>query len=195
MATTKWATLSSPESTMLKESATTYFQSVNFVMEVAFRQHTCHIRNIDKVDLLQGSGFQGQPVADSIADKIETTTTYATKVETVNSVNRNLKETNVELTTELARFKNQEKCFEINQEKYDKLETCYQKSVYQEQCLTKKINALYLSYAKTIMTLNEEIANLNNQLLKEKSTVSSLQEEKKKLKFDFKIHEDELLDK
>ncbi|GKB75789.1 hypothetical protein Tco_0942684 [Tanacetum coccineum] len=79
----------------------------------------------------------------------------ATKVEIVNSINRNLKETNVELTTRLARYKNQEKCFEINQEKYDKLERCYQKSVYQEQCLTKKINALHLSSAKTITTLNE----------------------------------------
>ncbi|GJS80663.1 hypothetical protein Tco_0730544 [Tanacetum coccineum] len=46
-----------------------------------------------------------------------------------------------------------------------------------------------------ITTLNEEIANLNNQISKEKSTVSSLQEEKKKLKSDFKTHEDELLDK
>ncbi|GKC41923.1 retrovirus-related pol polyprotein from transposon TNT 1-94 [Tanacetum coccineum] len=46
-----------------------------------------------------------------------------------------------------------------------------------------------------ITTLNEEIANLNNQLSKEKSTVSSLQEEKKKLKSDFKTREDELLDK
>ncbi|GJV77994.1 retrovirus-related pol polyprotein from transposon TNT 1-94 [Tanacetum coccineum] len=68
-------------------------------------------------------------------------------------------------------------------------------SVYQEQCLTKKINALHLSSAKTITTLNEEIANLNNMLSKEKSTVSSLLEEKKKLKSDFKIREDELLDK
>ncbi|GKE11998.1 hypothetical protein Tco_1415549 [Tanacetum coccineum] len=119
----------------------------------------------------------------------------AIEVEKVNSVNRKMKETNADLTTELARYKNQEKCFEISQEKYDKLERCYQKSVYQEQCLTKKINALHLSSAKTITTLNEEIANLNNQLSKEKSTVSSLQEEKKKLKSDFKIREDELLDK
>ncbi|GJT38152.1 retrovirus-related pol polyprotein from transposon TNT 1-94 [Tanacetum coccineum] len=119
----------------------------------------------------------------------------AIKVEKVNSVNRKMEETNVELTTELARYKNQEKCFEINQENYDKLERCYQKSVYQEQCLTKKINALHLSYAKTITTLNEKNANLNNELLKEKSTVSSLQEEKKKMKSDFKIREDELLDK
>ncbi|GKA15547.1 hypothetical protein Tco_0695294 [Tanacetum coccineum] len=119
----------------------------------------------------------------------------AAEVEKVNLVNRKLRETNADLTTELARYKNQEKCFEISQEKYDKLESCYQKSIYQEQCLTKKINVLHLSSAKTITTLNEKIANLNNQLSKEKSTVSSLHEEKKKLKSDFKIHEDELLDK
>nr|GEX74820.1 hypothetical protein [Tanacetum cinerariifolium] len=69
----------------------------------------------------------------------------AIEVEKVNTVNRKLKKTNAELTTELARFKNHEKFFEISQEKYDKLERCYQKSVYQEQCLSKKINALHLS--------------------------------------------------
>ncbi|GJT08658.1 retrovirus-related pol polyprotein from transposon TNT 1-94 [Tanacetum coccineum] len=61
------------------------------------------------------------------------------EVEKVNSVNRKMKETNAELTTELARYK--------------------------------------------------------NQLLKEKATVSSLQEEKKRLKSDFKIREDKFLDK
>nr|GEX31428.1 hypothetical protein [Tanacetum cinerariifolium] len=70
----------------------------------------------------------------------------AIEVEKVNTVNRKLKETNAELITELARFKNHEKCFEISQEKYNKLERCYQKSVYQEQCLSKKINALHLSF-------------------------------------------------
>ncbi|GJY21331.1 hypothetical protein Tco_0393897, partial [Tanacetum coccineum] len=104
----------------------------------------------------------------------------AIEVEKVNTVNRKLRETNGDLTTELARYKNQEKCFEISQEKYDKLERCYQKSVYQEKCLTKKINALHLSSGKQITTLNEEISKLNNQLSKEKSTVSSLNEEKKK---------------
>nr|GEY57204.1 hypothetical protein [Tanacetum cinerariifolium] len=68
-------------------------------------------------------------------------------------------------------------------------------SVYQEQCLSKKINALHLSSGKQIMTLNDEISDLNKQLSKEKSTVSFLLKEKKKLKSDFKIHEDELLDK
>ncbi|GJU09637.1 hypothetical protein Tco_1132033 [Tanacetum coccineum] len=52
-----------------------------------------------------------------------------------------------------------------------------------------------LHSGKQIMALNEEISNLNKQLSKEKSTVSSLQEEKKRLKSDFKIREDELLDK
>nr|GEZ03760.1 hypothetical protein [Tanacetum cinerariifolium] len=46
----------------------------------------------------------------------------AIEVKKVNSVNRKLKETNVDLTTELARYKNQERCFEISQEKYDKIE-------------------------------------------------------------------------
>nr|GEZ78767.1 integrase, catalytic region, zinc finger, CCHC-type, peptidase aspartic, catalytic [Tanacetum cinerariifolium] len=89
----------------------------------------------------------------------------AIEVEKVITINRKLSETNAELTTELARYKNQETCFEISQEKYDKLERCYQKPVYQEQCLSKKINSLHLSF------------------------------EKKKLKYDLKIREDELLDK
>ncbi|GJU49088.1 hypothetical protein Tco_1218643 [Tanacetum coccineum] len=99
------------------------------------------------------------------------------EVEKFNTVNRKMRETNVDLTTELARYKGQEKCFEFNQAKLDELKNSYRNS------------------AKQIMTLNEEIANLNNQLSKEKSTVSYLQEERKKLKDDFKTYEDELLDK
>ncbi|GJZ04048.1 hypothetical protein Tco_0537323 [Tanacetum coccineum] len=117
------------------------------------------------------------------------------EVEKVKTVNRKMRETNADLITELARYKEQEKCFEINQEKYDKLERCYQKFIYQEQCLTEKINALHLRFAKMIKTLNEEIENLNNQLSKQKSTVSYLQEERKKLKTDFKARKEEFLDK
>ncbi|GJX48046.1 hypothetical protein Tco_0273236 [Tanacetum coccineum] len=98
-----------------------------------------------------------------------------TEVEKVNTVNCKMKETNADLTIKLARYKNQEKCFEINQEKYDKLERCYQKSIYQEQCLTKKINALHLA--------------------KEKTTVSFIHKEKKPLKSDFKIRDDGILEK
>ncbi|GKA74209.1 hypothetical protein Tco_0780511 [Tanacetum coccineum] len=117
---------------------------------------------------------QGGGTVEQHSTTVEETRAYheslfhnlAAEVEKVNSVNHKMKETNVDLTTELARYKNQEKCFEISQEKYDKLERCYQKSVYQEKCLTKKVNALHLS-----------------------------SEEKKRLKSDFKIREDELLDK
>nr|GEU65330.1 hypothetical protein [Tanacetum cinerariifolium] len=49
----------------------------------------------------------------------------AIEVEKVNSVNHKLKETNTDMTTELARYKNQERYFEISQEKYDKLESFF----------------------------------------------------------------------
>ncbi|GJT50538.1 retrovirus-related pol polyprotein from transposon TNT 1-94 [Tanacetum coccineum] len=146
----------------------------------------------------QGGGTVEQHPANIEETRILYDSLYnnlATEVEKVNSVNRKLRETNANLTTELARYKNQERCFEISQEKYDKLERCYQHYVYQEQCLSKKVNALHLSSGKQIMTLNEETSNLSKQLSKEKSTVSSLKEEKKRLKSDFKMRKEELLDK
>nr|GEW82581.1 hypothetical protein [Tanacetum cinerariifolium] len=153
--------------------------SEDFSVEQSGRTIEQHPANVEETRALYDSLYQS----------------LAIEVEKINTVNRKLKETNAELTTELARFKNQEKCFEISQEKYDKLKRCYQQSVYQEQCLSKKINALHLSFGKQIMTLNEENSDLNKQLSKEKSIVSFLLEEKKKLKSDFKIYEDELLDK
>ncbi|GJU05407.1 hypothetical protein Tco_1121837 [Tanacetum coccineum] len=76
-------------------------------------------------------------------------------------------------------------------------ETCaYHESLFHNLAAeVEKINALHLSFGKQITTLNEEIASLNNQLSKEKSIVSFLQEERKRLKNDFKIREDELLNK
>nr|GEY64466.1 retrovirus-related Pol polyprotein from transposon TNT 1-94 [Tanacetum cinerariifolium] len=93
----------------------------------------------------------------------------AIEVNKVNSVNRKLKETNADLTTELARFKNQEKCFEISQEKYDKLERYYQQSVYQEQCLSKKINALHLSTAKFVGDFKSLVREVDESLAKHKA--------------------------
>ncbi|GJV22043.1 retrovirus-related pol polyprotein from transposon TNT 1-94 [Tanacetum coccineum] len=93
----------------------------------------------------------------------------AVEVEKVNSVNRKMKETNAELTTELARYKNQERCFEISQEKCDKLERCYQQSVYQEQCLSKKINALHLSSAKFVRDFQSLANEANKSLAKHKA--------------------------
>ncbi|GJS49349.1 retrovirus-related pol polyprotein from transposon TNT 1-94 [Tanacetum coccineum] len=57
------------------------------------------------------------------------------------------------------------------------------------------VASIDIGSAKQITTLNEEIANLNNQLSKEISIVSYLQEERKKLKDGFKTREDELFDK
>nr|GEY40132.1 hypothetical protein [Tanacetum cinerariifolium] len=117
------------------------------------------------------------------------------QVAQVNMINFNMRATNAELKYEVARYKIQEQRIEISQEKYDKLEKCYQKSVYQEQCLTRKINALHLSSTKQVTTLNDEISDLNKQLSKERSSISSLMEEKKKLKHDFKTREEKFLDK
>nr|GEU41650.1 hypothetical protein [Tanacetum cinerariifolium] len=50
----------------------------------------------------------------------------AIEVEKVNTVNHKLRETSANLTSELARYKNQEKYFEISKETYDKLERFYQ---------------------------------------------------------------------
>nr|GEU75831.1 hypothetical protein [Tanacetum cinerariifolium] len=55
-------------------------------------------------------------------------------------------------------------------------------------------DSLYHNLAIKVEKVNT-VNHLNKQLSKEKSTVSFLLEEKKKLKFDFKIHEDELHDK
>nr|GEU61718.1 hypothetical protein [Tanacetum cinerariifolium] len=65
----------------------------------------------------------GETVEQHLANVEETRVLYdslyntlAIKVEKVNSVDRKLRETNADLTTELARYKNQENCFEIGQE-------------------------------------------------------------------------------
>nr|GEU48423.1 hypothetical protein [Tanacetum cinerariifolium] len=56
-------------------------------------------------------------------------------------------------------------------------------------------DSLYNNLATEVEKVNTEISDLNKQLSMEKSIVSSLLEEKKKFKSDFKIREDELLDK
>nr|GFA88405.1 hypothetical protein [Tanacetum cinerariifolium] len=80
------------------------------------------------------------------------------------------------------------------------MENLQHASTYGTQSITqttqlRKLNALHLSSAKQITTLNDEISNLNKQLSKEKSSISSLMEEKKKPRHDFKTQEDKFLDK
>ncbi|GJU21543.1 retrovirus-related pol polyprotein from transposon TNT 1-94 [Tanacetum coccineum] len=111
------------------------------------------IKEMDQLSVEQSGGI----VEQNPATVEETRSLYdslynnlAIKVEKVNTVNRKLKETNAELTTELARYKNQEKCFEISQDKYDKLErgdtaTCSRESLKKKQ-LNKEIKPA--NYAK-----------------------------------------------
>ncbi|GKC28294.1 hypothetical protein Tco_1035588 [Tanacetum coccineum] len=158
--------------------------NANYILMANLQQVSTSGTQTDKAPVYDSDGSVEND--SNVISEVPNVEQYA-KVEKVNSVNRKMKETNIELTTALARYKNQEKCFETSQETNEKLERCYHKSVYQEQCLTKKINALHLSSGKQITALNEEISNLNNQLSKKKATVSSLLKEKKKLKSDFKI--------
>nr|GFC20179.1 hypothetical protein [Tanacetum cinerariifolium] len=73
----------------------------------------------DVVSEVTGVEQGGEIIEQHPANFEETRTLYdslyhnlATEVEKVNSVNRKLKETNTELTIELARYKNQERCFQ-----------------------------------------------------------------------------------
>ncbi|GJY41172.1 retrovirus-related pol polyprotein from transposon TNT 1-94 [Tanacetum coccineum] len=61
-----------------------------------------------------------------------------TEVEKVNTVNRKMRETNADLTTELARYKGQEKSFEINKAKFDELQTA--KFIRDFKSLAKEAN-------------------------------------------------------
>ncbi|GJV19193.1 retrovirus-related pol polyprotein from transposon TNT 1-94, partial [Tanacetum coccineum] len=141
------------------------------------------IEEMDQLSMEQNGGIVEQHLAtveETCAHLESSYNNLVTKVEKVNMVNHKMRETNADLTTELVRYRGQEKSFEINKAKFDELETGYRKSVHQEQCLTKKINALHLSSTKQITTLNEEIANLNNQLSK-KSQLFSLFKKKGKV--------------
>ncbi|GJY51195.1 hypothetical protein Tco_0442042 [Tanacetum coccineum] len=142
-------------------------------------------QNDNNVISVVSSMEQGGGTLEQHSATVEETRAYheslfhnlAAEVEKVNSVNRKMKETNAELTTKLARYKNQVKCFEISQEKYDKLERCYQKSVYQEQCLTKKINALHLSSDELLdkqIQLENKIKELDNILVKMGQSIQTM---------------------
>ncbi|GJT39425.1 hypothetical protein Tco_0939290 [Tanacetum coccineum] len=92
----------------------------------------------------------------------------ALEVEKVNSVNQKMKEIKADLTTELARYKIKKSVLKFSQKKLTNLKML----------------------SKVVLSRNNVLRfQRKNQL------VSSLLEEKKKLKSDFKIREDELLDK
>nr|GEW72267.1 hypothetical protein [Tanacetum cinerariifolium] len=103
------------------------------LLEPIPKQHQVPQNDNDVISEVTSMEQSGETVEQHPANFEETRALYdslyqnlAIEVEKVNSVNRKLKLTNADMTTELTRFKNQEKCFEISQEKYDKLERCYQ---------------------------------------------------------------------
>ncbi|GKC60660.1 hypothetical protein Tco_1088258 [Tanacetum coccineum] len=118
--------------------------NANCILMANLQQASTSGTQTDKAPIYDSDGSAEQSLVYNLA----------IEVKKVNMVNRNMKVTNAELTTELARCS-----------------------------------------AKQTTTLNEEITNLNTQLSNEKSTISFLQEERKKLKSYFKKREDELLDK
>nr|GEY96143.1 hypothetical protein [Tanacetum cinerariifolium] len=81
----------------------------------------------------------------------------ATEVEKVNSVNRKMKETNAELTTELARYKNQEKCFEIEKKRLK-----YDFKIREDELLDKQIQ------------LENKIKQLDNILIKTGQSIQTM---------------------
>nr|GEZ51912.1 hypothetical protein [Tanacetum cinerariifolium] len=81
----------------------------------------------------------------------------AIEVEKVNTVNRKLLETNADLTTELARFKNQEKCFEI---KKKKLKSDFK--IREDELFDKQIQ------------LEKKIKDLNNILVKTGQSIQTI---------------------
>ena len=117
----------------------------------------------------------------------------AIEIENVTKVNRYVKAANAKLTTELARYKENEKAFEFHTKRLSELETGYQNSVSREKHLQIKYDTLDVNFHKKIKTLNAEISDLQNQLSKQKSAYTNLEKERDELKKDFEKKEDKLL--
>nr|GEW97007.1 hypothetical protein [Tanacetum cinerariifolium] len=108
---------------------------------------------------------QGGRTVEQYSATVEETLAYheslfhnlAADVEKVNSVNRKIKETNDELTTELARYKNQEKCFEI---KKKRLKSGF--NIREDELLDKQIQ------------LENKIKELDNILVKTDQSIQTM---------------------
>nr|GEV85089.1 retrovirus-related Pol polyprotein from transposon TNT 1-94 [Tanacetum cinerariifolium] len=114
------------------------------LLEPIIEPHTVQQNNSNVISVESSVEHKGGTVEQHPATVKETRAYFESlyynlvnEVVKFNTVNHKMKETNTDLTTELARYKGQEKSFEINMAKFKELETDYKKSVYQEQCLTK----------------------------------------------------------
>nr|GEV37346.1 retrovirus-related Pol polyprotein from transposon TNT 1-94 [Tanacetum cinerariifolium] len=90
------------------------------LLDPIFEPHQVQQNNSNVISEVS-SMEQGEGIVDQHPANVEETQAYfeslynnlAIEVEKVNSTNRKMKETNADLTTELAKYKNQEKCFEL----------------------------------------------------------------------------------
>nr|GEU30019.1 hypothetical protein [Tanacetum cinerariifolium] len=92
-------------------------------------QNDNHVTSVSP-STVQSGGIVETSFAPNEETRAYQKTVYRNLVEQVaqvNMINCNMRETNAELKSELARYKIQEQRVEISQEKYDKLEKCYQK--------------------------------------------------------------------
>nr|GEU37898.1 hypothetical protein [Tanacetum cinerariifolium] len=92
----------------------------------------------------------------------------AIEVEKVNTVNHKLKETNAELTTELARFKNQENCFEISQENMTNLKDVIRKTQNWSSSAHQELHKIVKDEIFPIVNqVDARVQNFEIQFLKE----------------------------
>nr|GEX60807.1 hypothetical protein [Tanacetum cinerariifolium] len=116
----------------------------------------CHENDIFNMFTQEEHVEQGGRTVEQQSITVEEIHTYheslfhnlVAEVKKVNSVNHKMKETNADLTTEFARYKNQEKCFEISQEKYDKLERAQLFDKVSEQNDTTKGTSVNTQFCK-----------------------------------------------
>nr|GEW57902.1 hypothetical protein [Tanacetum cinerariifolium] len=110
-------------------------------------------QNDNNVILAVSNVKQGRGIVEQHSATIEEKCVYheslfhnlAAEDEKVKLIIHKLKDSNVELTTELARYKNQVKCFEISQEKYYKLERKADESLAKHKSMELEIERLLRS--------------------------------------------------
>ncbi|GKA31672.1 hypothetical protein Tco_0717977 [Tanacetum coccineum] len=98
------------------------------------------------------------------------------------------------LTTELAKYKGQQKFFVNNEQKYNEFETGYRNFVYAKDRLTKQLDDLTRKSEQTDKTLDAKIYNLKNHISKREKDYSLLEKERDELKIKFSNQEDKLIE-
>ena len=99
------------------------------------------------------------------------------EIEKIKKVNREVKAMNEKLTTELEKYKENAKSFQIDTKRESEFEIGYKKLLVKDRELQSKFDTLEISSTKTINSLKQEISDLTNQLSKQKSAYTNLEKE------------------